>query len=43
MKYRGGWNAFLWQLSANTLLVNLKTEYDPVEDAMIEDIIRKFY
>lgn len=42
-KYRGGWNAFLWQLSANTLLVNLKTEYDPVEDAMIEDIIQKFY
>ena len=42
-KYRGGWNAFLWQLSANALLVNLKTEYDPVEDAMIEDIIRKFY
>ena len=42
-KYRGGWNAFLWQLSANALLVNLKTEYDPVEDALIEDIIRKFY
>jgi hypothetical protein len=42
-KYRGGWNAFLWQLSANALLVNLKTDYDPVEDAMIEDIIRKFY
>jgi hypothetical protein len=42
-KYRGGWNAFLWQLSANALLVNLKVEYDPVEDAMIEDIIQKFY
>jgi hypothetical protein len=42
-KYRGGWNAFLWQLSANALFVNLKAEYDPTEDAMIEDIIRKFY
>jgi len=42
-KYRGGLDAFLWQLSANALLVNLKSEYDPVEDAMIEDIITKFY
>ena len=42
-KYRGSWNAMLWQLSANALLINLKTEYDPVEDAMIEDIIRKLY
>lgn len=42
-KYRGGMDAFLWQLSANALLVNLKSEYDPIEDAMIEDIIRKFY
>ena len=42
-KYRGGLDAFLWQLSANALMVNLKSEYDPVEDAMIEDIIRKFY
>lgn len=42
-KYRGGLDAFLWQLSANALFVNLKSEYDPVEDAMIEDIIRKFY
>lgn len=42
-KYRGGLDAFLWQLSANALLVNLKSEYDPVEDAMIEDIIKKFY
>lgn len=42
-KYRGGMDAFLWQLTANALLVNLKKEYDPVEDAMIEDIIAKFY
>jgi len=42
-KYRGGLDAFLWQLSANALLVNLKREYDPVEDAMIEDIIMRFY
>lgn len=42
-KYRGGLDAFMWQLAANTLFVNLKSEYDPAEDAMIEDIIRKFY
>ena len=42
-KYRGGLDAFMWQLAANALFVNLKSEYDPVEDAMIEDIIRKFY
>jgi hypothetical protein len=42
-KYRGGMDAFLWQLTANTLLVNLKSDYDPIEDAMIEDIIIKFY
>lgn len=42
-KYRGGMDAFFWQLSANALLVNLKSEYDPDEDAMIEDIIQKFY
>ncbi len=42
-KYRGGMDAFIWQLSANALLVNLKSDYDPIEDAMIEDIIRKFF
>lgn len=42
-KYRGGLDAFLWQLSANALMVNLKSEYDPMEDAMIEDILKKFY
>lgn len=42
-KYRGGMDAFLWQITANALLVNLKSEYDPLEDVMIEDIITKFY
>jgi len=42
-KYRGGMDAFLWQLTANALLVNLKSEYDPLEDEMIEDIISRFY
>ena len=42
-KYRGGLDAFLWQLSANVLMVNLKSEFDPIEDAMIADIISKFY
>lgn len=42
-KYRGKVDAMFWQLTANAMMVNLKKEYDPVEDAMIEDIIRKFY
>lgn len=42
-KYRGGWDAFLWQLSANALMINLKNDYDPLEDEMIEDIFQKFY
>lgn len=42
-KYRGRLDAFMWQLAASAAFVNLKSEYDPVEDAMIEDIIRKFY
>lgn len=42
-KYRGGWDAFLWQVSANALMLNLKNDYDPQEDEMIEDIIGKFY
>lgn len=42
-KYRGGWDAFMWQLSANVLMLNLKNDYDPEEDDMIEDIIGKFY
>ena len=42
-KYRGGIDAFFWQISANAMLLNLKSEYDPSEDVMIEDIINKFY
>ena len=42
-KYRGGFDAFFWQISANAMLLNLKSDYDPSEDAMIEDIITKFY
>ncbi|MCX6219682.1 MAG: DUF4294 domain-containing protein [Bacteroidia bacterium] len=42
-KYRGGLDAFLWQLAANSMILNLKSEYDPAEEAMIEDIIAKFY
>ena len=42
-KYRGRFDAFVWQLSANVLLVNLKKEYDPEEDLLIEDIITKLY
>jgi hypothetical protein len=42
-KYRGGFDAFFWQVSANAMLLNLKSDYDPSEDAMIEDIIIKFY
>jgi hypothetical protein len=42
-KYRGGLDAVLWQITANALLVNLKSEYDPLEDKMIEDIIVRFY
>jgi hypothetical protein len=42
-KYRGGLDAMLWQLTANALLVNLKSDYDPLEDKMIEDIIVRFY
>lgn len=42
-KYRGKADAMLWQLTANALMVNLKKEYDPAEDAMIEDIIKRFY
>ena len=36
-------DAFLWQLAANAMLLNLKKEYDPHEDAMLEDILVKFY
>ncbi|MCK9410676.1 MAG: DUF4294 domain-containing protein [Prolixibacteraceae bacterium] len=42
-KYRGGLDAFLWQLAANAMMLNLKREYDPAEEAIIEDIVTKFY
>jgi hypothetical protein len=42
-RYRGGLDAFLWQLSANAMMLNLKSEYDPSEEDMIEDIITRFY
>lgn len=42
-RYRGGLDAFLWQLSANAMMLNLKSEYDPFEEGMIEDIINRFY
>ena len=42
-RYRGSMDAFLWQLAANAMLLNLKKEYDPHEDAMLEDILVKFY
>ena len=42
-KYRGGMDAFVWQLAANAMLLNLKTEYDPREEAMVEDILNRFY
>ncbi len=38
-EYRGGLNAFFWQSMAFLLGANLKSEYDPVEDAMVENII----
>ena len=38
-EYRGGLNAFFWQSMAFVFGANLKSEYDPVEDAMVENII----
>jgi hypothetical protein len=40
-EYRGGLNAFFWQSMAFMFGANLKSEYDPVEDAMIENIVRR--
>ncbi len=42
-KYRGGLDAFLWQMAANGMLLNLKKEYDPREDARLEEILVKFF
>jgi len=41
-EYRGGFNAFFWQSMAFMLGANLKAEYDPVEDAMVENIILRY-
>jgi hypothetical protein len=38
-EYRGGFNAFFWQSMAFLFGANLKSEYDPVEDAMVENIV----
>lgn len=38
-EYRGGLNAFFWQSTAFMFGANLRAEYDPVEDAMVENII----
>ena len=39
--YRGGFNAVLWQSAAFMFGANLKSEFDPVADSMIEHIIKK--
>jgi len=41
-EYRGGLNAFFWQTMAFMVGANLKSEYDPVEDAMVENIILRY-
>jgi hypothetical protein len=38
-EYRGGLNAFFWQSMAFLFGANLRSEYDPIEDAMVENII----
>lgn len=38
-EYRGGVNAFFWQSMAFLFGANLRSEYDPVEDAMVKNII----
>jgi hypothetical protein len=41
-EYRGGLNAFFWQSMAFMAGANLKSEYDPVEDAMVENIVLRY-
>jgi len=41
-EYRGGLNAFFWQSMAFLLGANLRSEYDPVEDAMVENIVLRY-
>lgn len=38
-EYRGGLNAVFWQSMAFMLGANLRSDYDPVEEAMIENIV----
>lgn len=40
--YRGGLNALFWQSAALLLGANLNSYYDPLDDAMIEYIVRKY-
>lgn len=40
--YRGGLNAIFWQSAAFMFGANLKSDYKPEEEAMIEHIIRRY-
>jgi len=40
--YRGGFNAILWQSAAFMFGANLKSSYDPIDDAMLEHIIKRY-
>jgi len=40
--YRGGFNAILWQSAAFMFGANLKSTFDPEDDAMIEHIIKRY-
>ncbi len=40
--YRGGGNAFFWQTMAFTFGANLKSDYEPEKEAMVEHIIRRY-
>ena len=40
--YRGGWNALFWQTMAFMAGANLNSKYDPEENRMIEDIIKRY-
>lgn len=40
-KYRNGFRAVVWQGAAHVFLANLKTEYHPDKNPMIEHIMRK--
>lgn len=40
-EFKGGFSAFLWQGVAKLFGSNLKDDFDPTEDAMIDYIVRK--